>query len=159
LAEITVIRTNRVRSLLWLLLVAIIVGVGIDVAASLGLHLPSSVPLLWIPAGVVAGVCLFILVIFVSAVREVRCSADQVEFVKGGEVIRLPWRDLLPPTYPYYLGSIVFLYRKGGVVQFRGFGLSREQARGMLAYPACPRFDLTPEILRSIGLEAYPRSE
>lgn len=132
-------------------------GVGIDAVASIGLHASPPLPLLWIPAGVVAAVCLFALVTLAFAVREVRCSSDHVEFVQGGEVIRLAWRDLLPPTDPYGVGSIVFRYRKDGVVQTRGFGLSREQARGVLAYPPCPRFELSPEILRSIGLDEYPR--
>ena len=158
-SEIQTFQSNPARQTAWIIVPAALVATAFDVLRSWVLHIGGVGEFVAILLSVAAAVGIIELVIFAAAIREVRCSDMYVEFVRGGQVLRVAWHDLIGPTEPYAVGSLTLRYRRGGVLQPDGLGLSREQARGVLSYPKCPRFDLSHEILRSIGLEAYPRSE
>lgn len=87
--------------------------------------------------------------------RRVILSGDGVTFVRGFSRTTVRWGSLRPPRFPYWMG-IAFHYAVDPGVDPRNafFNISRGQARAILADPRCPPLDLSPEMLKSIGLPA-----
>lgn len=98
--------------------------------------------------------CVFLGVTYTAFVRRVEVSATGVVFVRGLSRRRVAWSDLHPPKYPYALGLQFGAPGGPGLPQGLWFAVSRPAARAILAHPKCPRMDLSPEILNSIGLPA-----
>jgi hypothetical protein len=65
--------------------------------------------------------------------------------------VTVPWKSLMRPIYPYRLGFGVGWYT-GGEPPKDSTNLSREQARALPTHPACPKWNLSAEILKSVGV-------
>jgi hypothetical protein len=141
---------------MWIAVPALVVAVAFNVYRILLFHLPIVQFSLVLVGAVVVAIAVFEVFFFFAIVREVRLFADRVEFVSGVLTTPVPWENLAAPLGPLRV-VITFCYRPDGVtVSDRGFPVNRELARAILSYPACPRLDLNPKILRSLGYSANP---
>jgi hypothetical protein len=98
---------------------------------------------------------------YFSTVRLIEISNSGIVFSEGLRRIPVPWTALVPPAYPYSVGSIVFQYYglDGRVCESDNMPLTKTQARGILTHPNCPPFDLDPRIWASIGLQSPIRRD
>lgn len=92
--------------------------------------------------------------VFLWAPRSIELSDAGVVFRVAFRRLTVPWPDLVPPRRPFHVG-ILFRYRLNGLVNDSDFmPVGRKQARAILTHPRCPPMDLSPEVLKSIGLAA-----
>jgi hypothetical protein len=149
------VRANWPRTTAWIVLPAIAVTIAIDALRMMVLHqqgIGSSEVTL---GGVIVAVLVVEIGFFFVSAREVRLSEQHAEFVIGLRRVVVPWADLVPPSGPLRI-SINFFYRRNGEVQDEGLQVTKAQAVAILQYPTAPQFELSGEILRSLGLSTNP---
>jgi hypothetical protein len=110
----------------------------------------------WIGLGVITIVVVVVATSYFTFVRSVRVALDDVEFIVGARRVRVRWADLVPPTYPYFLG-INFQYRVDGKIQENDpLVLTKAQALAILAYPSAARWTIPRAVRESLGMAGGP---
>lgn len=87
-----------------------------------------------------------------SQPRSIELSPDGVRFQYIIHHETRPWGDLEPRGKPYRRGEWWIIRRTPALGSRRGYSLTLAQARALLMYPACPRWPLPPEVVRSLEL-------
>lgn len=96
-------------------------------------------------------------------VVEDRISVRRIEFDPSGITFyypfhreRVPWTAVTPREWPVNHGSwwLVRTSTLRGRPTIRGYRLTIEQARAVLNYPSCPKWNLSVGVARSLGLQA-----
>jgi hypothetical protein len=91
-------------------------------------------------------------------------SVRQVDIDERGVRFQYPfhkefgsWEKL--SYYPTYLEPNVWVIsraRQGRRVSVRGHRVTKDQARAIVSYPSCPKWNLSPEVRQSLGLDLSP---
>ncbi len=113
----------------------------------------------------VAIVLLFSIPTWFSLVIRVGLTDEGVTFVKGTKsYLQVPWGRLCPPEWPARFRAVTFFYKlwepdpkstyqnQVGPRPGPPIMVDIHQARAILAHPKCPKWDLKPEIRKSLGL-------
>lgn len=126
------------------------------VVALIAFHFFGTRPALWfyprlaILAAVIAGG--FLAAEEISLVRRIELTADGVTFFYPVHREHCQWSRLEPSPHPLRMGNWAVSrkssHRGGG----RAYVLALSQARALLAYPACPRWVLSPKVAASLGI-------
>jgi hypothetical protein len=153
--EIRKVRAGWTRSsLLVLLVAAAALGTISSLARSATAHSAPdwwamAWPLLLATGGFVTVACVSV---FFWFVREIELSQREVVFRVGFRRIVVEWQNLVPPRAPYFI-TIVFRYRKNGVLQENGvLALTRRLAHAILLHPSCPKFEMAAKIWSSLRI-------
>ena len=89
-----------------------------------------------------------------SSVRRITLDAQGVQFrfIIHTEVRK--WEDLEPGKSPpeHHGWWLVSRLRNGKPARQRGYRITIDQARAILGYPSCPEWELSPTVLRRLGL-------
>ncbi len=110
----------------------------------------------WINYGVPASAILavgFLLLEFTS-VRSVEMTPRQILFRYPLHTEAVDWSEVSPGRRPATWG-IWFVLKNSNPATAKGmqraYRLTLEQARALLAWPTCPRWNLSPTVLNSLG--------
>lgn len=95
---------------------------------------------------------------FLAITRRVEVSGKGVTFYMGLQKVSVPWTELIPPKYPYSLGSIIFERKVKETKYLQNLAASITQAQAILSHPSCPRFKLSNDIWMSLSMEP-PKSD
>lgn len=100
-----------------------------------------------------------------SLVRLVGLTNQGVTFVRGSaSYIQTSWESLCPPEWPARFHAVTFFYKlwepdpKSTYQNYTGprpgppVMVDIRQAQAILSHPNCPKWDLKPEIRKSLGL-------
>jgi hypothetical protein len=157
----------RVREWKWRLLLVAAVAVALGVLLGLGLlYLMSRSDGAGFTFGLLAGAPVLAILVMgyggylirSDGIREVVLSASKLEFVLGKETIEVNWAELSPPKHPLFFGDISFYFPKelgpaGTVGTDKGrVAVTKRQAIAMVSHPSCPRWNLSDDVKRSLGV-------
>jgi hypothetical protein len=105
------------------------------------------------------GIMLFLVAVDVYAeaiisVRQVKLDSSGVTFSYIFHSEHRKWEDLEPSRLsPRHGGwGVKSRYRGGRLIRTRGYAITIEQARALVDYPNCPKWDLPPETLQALGI-------
>jgi hypothetical protein len=105
-----------------------------------------------IPILVAVGFLLLFGMMFFLVVRSVDVSRDGVLFRIGFRAYMVPWGRVGLPTKPYQDGMVFRDVQPATPGTGDTFVLDRSAARAILEHPSCPKQDIPPSILSSVGI-------
>jgi hypothetical protein len=85
-------------------------------------------------------------------VRRVEIGAQGVSFRFSIHTSFCRWAELFPYPGPPRAGVWAVESRKPGILRGRWFRLTLDQSRALLSHPACPKWNLSPEVLFRLGM-------
>ena len=85
-------------------------------------------------------------------VRRVEVDPEGVDFRFTIHSTYCRWSELFPSSRPPQAGIWAAESRKTGVLGGRWFRLTLDQSRALLNHPACPKWNLSPEVLSGLGM-------
>lgn len=88
-----------------------------------------------------------------SSVRRLELRPDGVTFHKPLNPLHVSWSWLMPPCHRYGLGEIAISFHPRGDLRDESWAfLNLSQAKALLAHPMCPKWKLSSQVLRSLGM-------
>lgn len=145
------IRSHWTRHNLWVLGA---MGIGVLYVAGQGTvtHQALGETALGLIVGVLLAAAMWLGATFAILTRRVELTNEAVSFVVGFTTTKVAWGDLVPPRDRFFI-TMTFKYRVDGKVREDDpMGVTKEQARAILAHPSCPKFNLDRATWASVGL-------